>query len=88
MKILIFGKGYMGRRCAEAWGDEAILSDVYVETKADALNEINRVQPDVVFNAAGVKGVPNVDWCEDHQIETMRGNTVMPLVLHHPSLRK
>ncbi len=81
MKILIFGKGYMGERCAQAWGEEAVLSDVHVRCVEDALNEIERVQPDVVFNAAGVKGKPNVDWCEDHQLETIRGNTMMPLLL-------
>lgn len=81
MKILIFGKGYMGQRCADAWGDEAVLSDKIVETKRDVLDEIERVQPDVVFNAAGVKGHPNVDWCEDHQVETMRGNTILPMIL-------
>lgn len=81
MKILIFGKGYMGERCARAWGEEAVLSDVHVRSVEDALHEISRVQPDVVFNAAGVKGTPNVDWCEDHQLETIRGNTMMPLQL-------
>ena len=81
MKILIFGKGYMGERCAQAWGDEAVLSDVHINSVEDALNEIHRVKPDVVFNAAGIKGKPNVDWCEDHQIETVRGNTTMPLLL-------
>lgn len=81
MKILIFGKGYMGERCAQVWGEESVLSDVIVRTVEDALNEIARVQPDVVFNAAGVKGRPNVDWCEDHQLETIRGNTTMPLLL-------
>lgn len=81
MKIFIFGKGYMGERCAQAWGEEAILCDVMVRTVEDALNEIERVQPDVVFNAAGIKGKPNVDWCEDHPLETIRGNTTMPLLL-------
>lgn len=81
MKILIFGKGYMGERCAQAWGEEAVLSEVIVRTVEDALGEIGRVQPDVVFNAAGIKGKPNVDWCEDHQLETIRGNTTMPLLL-------
>src|SRR3989338_217732 len=80
MKILIFGKGYVGSRCAESWKD-AVLSDVRVNTKEDALREIACVKPDVVLNAAGVRGKPNVDWCETHQLETMRGNTVMPLVL-------
>ena len=27
MKILVIGKGYSGARCAEAWGDEAVISD-------------------------------------------------------------
>ncbi|MBI4435680.1 sugar nucleotide-binding protein [Candidatus Uhrbacteria bacterium] len=81
MKILIFGKGYMGERCAKEWGEEAVLSDVMVETVGDALDEINRVRPDAVLNAAGIRGRPNVDWCEDHQLETIRGNTTMPLLL-------
>lgn len=81
MKILIFGKGYMGTRCAESWGEDAVLSEVMVNTVQDALDEIDRVKPDVVFNAAGVKGKPNVDWCEDHQLETMRGNALMPMML-------
>jgi len=81
MKILIFGKGYMGQRCADAWGEEAVLSDVHVRSVEDALNEIDRVKPDAILNAAGVKGTPNVDWCEDHQLDTIRGNTIMPLLL-------
>lgn len=81
MKILLFGKGYIGERCAQAWGDEAVLSDVIVSSVDDALREIQRVQPDVVFNAAGIKGKPNVDWCDDHPLETIRGNTIMPLLL-------
>src|SRR3989338_4135814 len=81
MKILIFGRGYLGNRLAEAWKDEAILSDVRITSKEDAFAEFARHQPDVVLNAAGVRGKPNVDWCEDHQLETIRGNTVMPLLL-------
>ena len=81
MKILIFGNGYIGNRCKEAWGDEAFISPVNVKSVQDAIDEINRTQPDVVFNAAGVKGKPNVDWCEDHQLETIEGNTVLPIML-------
>ncbi len=81
MKILIIGAGYMGQRCKEEWGDEAELSEKIIETKRDALDEIERVKPDVVFNAAGVKGVPNVDWCEDNQLKTILGNTLEPIVL-------
>lgn len=81
MKILIFGNGYLGNRCADVWGDEAVVSQIRVISKHDALDEIRRHQPDAVLNAAGVKGRPNVDWCEDHQCETFQGNTVMPLLL-------
>ncbi len=80
MKILIFGKGFVGNRCASAWPD-AVLSDVRVSNKEEALAEIKRVQPDAVLNAAGVKGKPNVDWCDTHQMETILGNTLEPIVL-------
>lgn len=33
-----------------------------------------QVKPTHVLNAAGVTGRPNVDWCEDHKIETIRAN--------------
>lgn len=81
MKILIFGSGYMGARCAKAWGDEAVVSGVMVHTMSDALQEIKRVKPDVVFNAAGVRGKPNVDWCENNQMTTILGNTLLPILL-------
>lgn len=80
MKILIFGKGYIGQRCHEAW-EGSVLSEVYVNSKEDALEEIKKHQPDAVLNAAGIKGKPNVDWCEDHQLETMRGNAMLPMIL-------
>lgn len=33
-------------------------------------------QPTHVLLAAGVTGRPNVDWCEDHQAETIRANVL------------
>src|SRR3989338_380008 len=81
MKILIFGNGYLGNRCAGVWGKEAEISTRHIASKHDALDEIRRVQPDAVLNAAGVRGKPNVDWCDDHPLETLQGNTLMPLLL-------
>jgi dTDP-4-dehydrorhamnose reductase len=81
MKILIFGHGYVGNRCKDEWGDEAVLSDVRVQSKEDAAREIERVKPDAVLNAAGVTGKPNVDWCDAHPVETIMGNTLMPIAL-------
>ncbi len=89
MKILIFGHGYVGNRCKDAWGDDpstgsglsAVLSDVRVLSKEDAAREIDRVKPDAVLNAGGVTGKPNVDWCDSHQLETVMGNTLMPIAV-------
>ncbi len=80
MKILIIGRGYIGQRCHEAWPD-SVLADKRVETKQDVLDLLDEHQPDAVLNAAGVRGKPNVDWCEDHQLETIRGNTVLPITI-------
>lgn len=80
MKILIIGSGFIGRRCFKAWSDAA-LSEEMIESKADALRILKQHQPEAVLNAAGVRGQPNVDWCERHQLETARGNTVLPIIL-------
>lgn len=33
-------------------------------------------KPTRVINCTGLRGLPNVDWCEDHKIETMRSNVL------------
>lgn len=81
MRVLIFGRGFVGQRCAEAWGEDATLSDVRVGNAEDAAREIERVRPDAVLNAAGVTGKPNVDWCDAHPLETIVGNTLVPIAI-------
>lgn len=80
MKILIIGKGYLGTRCAESW-PEAVISDKIVATVKDVEDLIDQHQPEAILNAAGIVGKPNVDWCETHQIETIKGNTILPLII-------
>ncbi|MBP9869696.1 sugar nucleotide-binding protein [Patescibacteria group bacterium] len=80
MKILIFGKGFLGKRLADAWPD-AILSDVRIDNFDAVVKEIRAHKPDAVVNTAGKTGTPNVDWCETHQSETFHGNVVSPLIL-------
>lgn len=80
MKILVIGSGYVGQRCASAW-PEAVLSKKKIFSLSDAQAVLSEHQPDVVLNAAGIVGKPNVDWCEDHQEETFFGNTIMPYFL-------
>ncbi|CAL5394174.1 unnamed protein product [Camellia sinensis] len=45
------------------------------------LADIQNVKPTHVFNAAGVTGRPNVDWCESHKTETIRANVAGTLNL-------
>lgn len=80
MKILIVGNGYVGNRCAQYWPDALILPSK-VKTREEIDSVLDRYQPDAVFNAAGVTGKPNVDWCETNQATTMMGNTVLPIML-------
>ena len=80
MKILIIGNGYVGNRCAENWPDALILPSK-VTTKEEIDSVLDHYRPDAIFNAAGVTGKPNVDWCETNQATTMMGNTVLPIML-------
>lgn len=80
MKILIIGNGYLGSRCATVWQD-ATVSDTHIHSVEDVRTLIDQHQPDAVLNAAGIVGKPNVDWCEDHQMETIKGNTILPLFI-------
>ena len=82
MKFLIVGNGYMGNnflRHLKEVGEEAIMSHVDATDYAALKAEIQQTQPDVLINCAGVTGTPNVDWCEDHKMETMVGNVFLPL---------
>jgi dTDP-4-dehydrorhamnose reductase len=81
MKTLVFGgRGYLGKQFLEhlpgALPGEADIADPHAVAE-----ELDRSRPDVVINAAGKTGRPNVDWCEDHKLETVRSNVTGPLVL-------
>ena len=86
-KILIIGSGFLGKRCAEAWPD-AILSDKKIASVQDVEDLLDMYKPDSVLNAAGVVGKPNVDWCETHQLETVAGNTVLPIMIAEACQKK
>lgn len=82
MKILIFGKGYIANKFLEFYGGNvAGISDIRVDDYSVVKAEVQRVKPDVVLNCVGKTGRPNVDWCEDHKMETLSSNVVAPLIL-------
>ena len=49
------------------------MFDGHIDTAEDMIEALEKHEPDVVLNAAGVGSKPNVDWCETHQLETIFG---------------
>jgi 3,5-epimerase/4-reductase len=81
MKIMIFGaRGYLGQYFLSLY-PEAETPFIDIADGAAVAEVVDRVRPDVVINAAGKTGVPNIDWCEDHKLETVHSNLTGPLVL-------
>ncbi len=78
-KILIFGNGWLGNKFRDYFS--AKISDVDITDKKQVEGELDRLKPEVVINAVGVTGKPNVDWCEEHKLETVDGNITGPLIL-------
>lgn len=78
--ILIFGNGYLANRLATLIPN-TIIHPARIDDKAAALKALEEHSPLAVINAAGRNGVPNVDWCETHQVETYRANTIGPMIL-------
>mmetsp|Transcript_17787 Transcript_17787/g.30308 ORF Transcript_17787/g.30308 Transcript_17787/m.30308 type:complete len:319 (-) Transcript_17787:1643-2599(-) len=83
--FLIFGEsGWIGGKLGmllNANGRTVCFAKSRMENRTDVFEEIKRVGPRYVLNAAGVIGRPNVDWCEDHKTETIRSNVIGTLNL-------
>ncbi|KAF7828330.1 bifunctional dTDP-4-dehydrorhamnose 3,5-epimerase/dTDP-4-dehydrorhamnose reductase [Senna tora] len=85
LKFLIYGRtgwigGILGKLC-EAQGIDFAYGSGRLENRSSLEADIAEVKPSHVFNAAGVTGRPNVDWCESHKVETIRTNVVGTLTL-------
>src|SRR5260370_34790965 len=81
LKVLIFGpRGYLGRHFQALYPDAACPPADIADPAAVAA-ALAAVRPEVVINAAGKTGRPNVDWCEEHRLETVRGNVAGPPAL-------
>ncbi|PKA53094.1 putative rhamnose biosynthetic enzyme 1 [Apostasia shenzhenica] len=85
LKFLIYGRtgwigGLLGRLCGER-GIPFAYGSGRLENRAQLAADIEAAAPTHVFNAAGVTGRPNVDWCETHKVETIRANVVGTLTL-------
>ncbi|KAI3938009.1 hypothetical protein MKW98_018565 [Papaver atlanticum] len=85
LKFLIYGRtgwigGLLGKIC-EKQGIAYEYGSGRLEERSTLVADIQRVKPTHVFNAAGVTGRPNVDWCEDHRTETIKTNVTGTLTL-------
>jgi dTDP-4-dehydrorhamnose reductase len=85
MTYLVFGKtGWIGGKLIEMLKEEGktvFAAESRIEDRAAVEEELDRIKPDFVLNAAGLTGRPNVDWCEDHKQEVIRVNVVGTLAL-------
>ncbi|KAF5774863.1 putative dTDP-4-dehydrorhamnose reductase [Helianthus annuus] len=85
LNFLIYGRtgwigGLLGKIC-ESQNINYTYGSGRLESRATLIADIAAVNPTHVFNAAGVTGRPNVDWCESHKVETIRTNVVGTLTL-------
>lgn len=84
MKILIYGKGYLGEHFfnyLKANGEKVVYGEADIGSLEEVRKDLTNHQTDIVLNCAGRTGRPNVDWCEDHKAETLYANVTGPLVL-------
>ncbi|KAF2302812.1 hypothetical protein GH714_008542 [Hevea brasiliensis] len=85
LKFLIYGRtgwigGLLGKLCTNE-GIKFAYGTGRLQERRSIMEDIMKVRPTHVFNAAGVTGRPNVDWCESHKVETIRTNVVGTLTL-------
>jgi UDP-glucose 4,6-dehydratase len=76
MKILTLGNGFIASHLPYE-----IAHHYLIPSKSDIDNFLNRHDPDVIINATGFCGVPNVDQCEIEKTKTYMSNVVVPLML-------
>jgi 3,5-epimerase/4-reductase len=60
----------------KASGKEFYLADSRCENRESVKRELLKYKPTHVLNAAGVTGMPNVDWCETNQEAALRSNVL------------
>jgi dTDP-4-dehydrorhamnose reductase len=80
MKYLIFGNGYLGNKFNDALED-CVIDPARIDKEDQVKTAIEKHKPDVVINCAARTGTPNIDWCEDHKLETLDSNLRGPLTL-------
>jgi len=73
-KTIIFGEGFLGTRLKNSLN---CLSTKINPLDIKALSSfLDKERPDIVINAIGKTGRPNIDWCEDNKQLTIESNVI------------
>lgn len=84
-RFLIWGQGGWVATHLEtllrSQGKDVCSTAVRMENQSEVCKVLDEVKPTHVINCAGKTGRPNVDWCEDHKLETIRANVIGTLIL-------
>ena len=90
-RVLILGKGFMGTRIHDRLlTQDTIISNIISKSDFDYI-DVSRLAveyfsdnpiPDIIINASGYTGIPNVDACELHKDECWNMNVAFPIDLH------
>ena len=86
MRVLVFGDGWLGNLLADHF--EGSVADADILDTEKIASVLLDVRPDVIINAAGKCGAPNIDWCEaspENERLTLYVNAYGPPVLYHMS---
>jgi dTDP-4-dehydrorhamnose reductase len=88
-KILIFGsEGYVGSGFMKLYPGSVGPKKMNIANKPVVSDILAFNKPDVVINCAGKTGRPNIDWCEDHKLETFESNVTGAMVLLQECLKR
>ncbi|KAF3391410.1 hypothetical protein F1880_007953 [Penicillium rolfsii] len=79
--FLIFGNGWIANQIKDllkSQGKSVIMSRARTDHRDEVLKELTTHHPTRVINCAGLRGPAdsNADWCESHQVETIRSNVL------------
>ncbi len=89
MIVLLGATGYIGQAFALELQRRGLAFAALSRKEIDytrfevCFEYLRRTEPELVINAAGYTGKPNVDACETARAETLQGNTLFPAMLAH-----
>jgi 3,5-epimerase/4-reductase len=74
-KGFVFGAGYFGTKIADRFGYELIGRERVSPLELTQLEDfLDLEKPEIIINAIGKTGKPNVDWCEQNKELTIQAN--------------